>query len=104
MKSKNLSGMLPLDYHLVNRFHLRCPVPKGLKHSVIYDFGVVVQTNDNNKIRNLNGACCATKNKYKMSNGCTSGPTDHLLSRHGVRALKSIMVENTRAELLGSLP
>ena len=36
-----------------------------------------------------------------MSLGCTSGPTDHLLTRHGIRAQKSVMVENTRAELLG---
>ena len=101
------SGVFPHQCQLVNRFHIRCAVPKGTKHSITYDFGVVVQTNDNSKIRNFyclaNGACCATKNKYKMSNGCTSGPTDHLLSRHGIRALKSIMVESTRAELLGSL-
>ena len=36
-----------------------------------------------------------------MSLGCTSGPTDHLLTRHGIRAQKSIMVEKARAELLG---
>ena len=48
-----------------------------------------------------NTACSSLNKKYKMSLGCTSGPTDHLLTRHGIRAQKSILVENTRAELLG---
>ena len=60
---------------------------KGLKHSIINDFGVVVQSNDVNKVKHFyclaNSACASTKNRYKMSHGCTSGPTDHLLSRHG---------------------
>ena len=78
---------------------------KGLKHSIINDFGVVVQSNDVNKVKHFyclaNSACASTKNRYKMSHGCTSGPTDHLLSRHGIRAQKSIMADNTRAELQG---
>ena len=85
-------------------FLLRCPVPQGLKHSVIYDFGVVVLCEDKKSkyfFCMANHACCVTKSKYKMSNGCTSGPTEHLLSRHGIRAQKSVMVENTRAQLLG---
>ena len=89
-----------------NFFHVKCAIPKGLKHSIIYDFGVVVQSNDLNKVKHFyclaNAACVSTKNKYKMSHGCTSGPTDHLLSRHGIRAQKSIMADNTRAELQGS--
>jgi hypothetical protein len=48
-----------------------------------------------------NHACCTTRSKYKMSSGCTSGPTEHLLSRHGIRAQKTVMVENTKAQLLG---
>ena len=83
---------------------IRCHVPKGPKRSVLYDFGVIVQSLDG-KVKHFyclaNGPCCYGKSKCKMSSGCTSGPSDHLRDRHGVRTQRSLMIENTKTELLG---
>jgi hypothetical protein len=47
-------------------------------------------------------ACRRKRKGFKMSNGGTSGAADHLFKEHGIKAQKSVMVEEKRSALTGT--
>lgn len=103
-ESKSFSTKLIWIYHL-NPGRIATPITKC---SVIYGYGVVVERSIANMapVRYFycmaHSTCRRAANKFKMSNGGTSGAADHLSTRHGIRAQKSVMVEEKRTALIGN--
>lgn len=79
-----------------------------MKCSIIYSYGVVMERAIAGMPKHrffycmAHSTCRKIKYKTKMSNGSTSSPAEHL-AKHGVRAQKTVMIEERRMVLVGKL-